>query len=92
MTLSVDPRRRVRNYDTLEEDDTVEVVYRRSWTSDERRCTGTVVETMGPAHDRSYVVEPDDGALAGITLHARNGSTGTVDGESAHEMAVAMVE
>lgn len=92
MSLSVDPRRRVEDYDTLDEGDVVEVVYRRSWTGDERRCRGTVVETMGPAHDRSYVVEPDDETLAEVTLHARNGSTGTVEGESVHEMAVTTVE
>lgn len=90
MSLSVDPTRRVQNYETLEEGDSVEVIYRRTWNSSQQRSTGVIVDIMGPRHDRSYIIEPLTAEITAITLHARHGSVGTVDGESAHEMAVAV--
>lgn len=90
MSLSVDPTRRVQNYETLEEGDPVEVIYRRTWTGSQNRCKGVIVDIMGPRHDRSYIIEPMSVEITAVTLHARHGSTGTVDGESVHEMAVAV--
>lgn len=89
MPLSVDPVRRIQDYGTLEEGNTVDVIYRHTWTGSQQRCTGVVVEIMGPDHDRSYIVEPINTDITTLTLHARRGSAGTVDGESVHEMAVA---
>ena len=90
MSLSVDPTRRIQDYEVLEEGKTVEVIYRHTWTGSQRRCTGVIVDIMGPRHDRSYSIEPMSAELTSITLHARHGSAGTVDGESVHEMAIAV--
>ena len=89
MVVSLNPTRRIRDLDTLEEGQAVEIVYQKSWDGGDTRCHGTVEEIMGPEHDQSYVIDPDDSSLTAVTVHARNSSAGTVDGESVHDIALA---